>query len=308
MNNNSFKGEQLGYQQNPDLIDLKLVFAIIFRNKLFISYFVVVFALASVIYSLLLPNIYKAEASLAPAEEFETGGSSNPMNSLTGLAGLAGIEIGQGEASKTDQGIARMTSLIFFEEILSERDILPELIASKGWDPKNNVILFDESIYDPESRVWKDASKVSKLIGYRKFKDSFDVETEKKTGILKVSFQHHSPYFSKEILDTVITKINSLSVNKDVTKADLSIEFLNKEIAGTNITEIRYVLSNLVQSQIQTIMLAKSSPEYLFSVIDPPYVNDLKFKPRRSLIVVFGTILGFFLGAICTFIFRKEKN
>ena len=190
MNENSFKGEEhTAYQrQNTDLIDLSSVFKTIFSNKIFISYFILAFAVSSIIYSLLLPNIYKAEASLAPAEEFEAGGQSNPMNSLSGLAGLAGIEIGQGEASKTDQGIARMTSLVFFEGLLSERDLLPQLLASKGWDKSSNKILYDNSIYDVESNTWLDKSKVSNLKGYRKFKDLLEVETDKKTGILKVSF------------------------------------------------------------------------------------------------------------------------
>ena len=38
-------------------------------------------------------------------------------------------------------------------------------------------------------------------------------------------------------------------------------------------------------------MLAKVTPEYLFRIIDPPFVPEEKFKPSRALICILGFIL-----------------
>ena len=61
-------------------------------------------------------------------------------------------------------------------------------------------------------------------------------------------------------------------------------------MSETNLTEIREVLSDLVKQNTQTLMLAEISEEFVFSVIDPPFVPEEHSKPVRILIIILGLI------------------
>ncbi|TOH86698.1 GNVR domain-containing protein, partial [Vibrio parahaemolyticus] len=48
--------------------------------------------------------------------------------------------------------------------------------------------------------------------------------------------------------------------------------------------------------QTKSLMLAEAQEEFVFKVVDPAVVPELKSKPKRSLIVIVGTFMGFMLG------------
>ena len=93
-------------------------------------------------------------------------------------------------------------------------------------------------------------------------------------------------------------------------QAEKSIDYLKDEIKVTNLNEIREGISGLIQSQVEKIMLAKVTPEYLFKIIDPPYVAEIKQGPGRSLICILGFLLGFILGLLSVIIryFTSTNN
>jgi uncharacterized protein involved in exopolysaccharide biosynthesis len=56
-------------------------------------------------------------------------------------------------------------------------------------------------------------------------------------------------------------------------------------------------------------MLAEVQEEFIFKVVDPAVVPELKAGPKRALICVLGTLLGGMLGVaivLVRFAFRKE--
>jgi LPS O-antigen subunit length determinant protein (WzzB/FepE family) len=54
----------------------------------------------------------------------------------------------------------------------------------------------------------------------------------------------------------------------------------------------------MIQSQTETIMLAKVREEYAFKTIDPAVVPEEKTEPKRALICVLGTLLGGMAGVL----------
>jgi len=68
------------------------------------------------------------------------------------------------------------------------------------------------------------------------------------------------------------------------------------------------VIYNLIESQIQTLMLANARDEYAFTVVDPAVAPETRTSPRRKLIVLSGGALGVFFGVLAAFainIFRQ---
>ena len=92
--------------------------------------------------------------------------------------------------------------------------------------------------------------------------------------MLTISAQHSSQEFSKYLLDNMIKEVNLSVKNEDIEKSKLSIEFLEQKIKETDLSEIKEGLSDLVQKQIETIMIAESSPEYVFKTIDSAIVPE----------------------------------
>ena len=74
-----------------DEIDLRELFAVLWAGRVKIIAITAVFAVASVIYALTLPNQYKATILLSPSQSTNSG-ISGALGQLGGLASLAGVK------------------------------------------------------------------------------------------------------------------------------------------------------------------------------------------------------------------------
>ena len=138
------------------------------------------------------------------------------------------------------------------------------------------------------------------------FKKIFIVNEDKASGIIKLSIEHYSPYVAKEWIDLLIKTINEEMRSRDLVEAENGINYLNKQLAQTNVADVRSMLFSLIEEQTKTVMLANVREEYVFKTIDPAIVAEKKSKPMRGLIVVSSTMLGFFI-AMLLVLLRKIK-
>ena len=154
MSESSYNPSNVNNMAMDDEIDLKELFAVLWSGKWLISAFTGVAAIASVVIALMLPNIYTANALLAPAEQ-SGGGMSALMQQYGGLASLAGVSLPGGEdGSRAQLGMQLMKSRAFIGDFVERRDILPELMAVKAWDAGSGKIVFDPESYDAASKTW----------------------------------------------------------------------------------------------------------------------------------------------------------
>ena len=101
--------------------------------------------------------------------------------------------------------------------------------------------------------------------------------------------------------------MNELEREKDIANAEQSIKFLEEQMLKTNLSEVRIALSSLVQEQVKKVMVAKSSKDYLFSVLSFPYAEE-KDSPQRSVIVILLTLFSFVLSCLYFVLFSSKKN
>ena len=52
------------------------------------------------------------------------------------------------------------------------------------------------------------------------------------------------------------------------------------------------LLYDIMQKQTETMMLANVKKEYAFKIINPAYPPELRFYPKRTTIVIVGSVLG----------------
>ena len=74
------------------------------------------------------------------------------------------------------------------------------------------------------------------------------------------------------------------------------------QINKTNLAEIKQVMAELLQQETQKLTLIEANDFYVFDYIDTPALMEEKSEPKRSLILLLGTIIGIFIGIILVLI------
>jgi uncharacterized protein involved in exopolysaccharide biosynthesis len=286
--------------------DLRELWNAIWAGKWIIVTITTVFAIASVFYALSLPNIYKSEALLAPASEEQQGGLGGLVGQFGGLASLAGVNLGGGKANKTALAIEIIKSRAFFTKFLEKHNILPDLMAVKSWDLNNRTIIYNDKIYLQDNAEWvrqvtlPKKAKPSTQEAKKVFDSLLNIQ-EKGAGMIVISLEHVSPQVAKQWIDWLIQDINLNMKMRDKQEAEKSIIYLQSQVGKTTIFEHKTLLFQLIEEQTKTLMFAEVRDEYTFKTIDPALIPELKFKPKRVLIVALGLLLGGILSILIVF-------
>ncbi|MAR94903.1 MAG: hypothetical protein CMD46_00840 [Gammaproteobacteria bacterium] len=279
-------------QERSDQIDLRVIFNIIWKRKIIIAAATAVIGLFSVLYSLSLPNIYESKVVLAPSTASEST-NINISGTAGALARVAGIDLGGGsdKGPNINLAVEKITSRQFVKDFINKNNFQPELLASKNWDSAQNIIVYSKKGYDSKNDSLTYSPRDIDV--YKGYMDRIGVFFDKRTKFTHISFKHYSPYFAKELLDNLVLTINNDIRDIDVKVAKESIKFLEDQIAKTNVSDLKLIFSKLIEKNIKTVLLAEVNPEFVFTVVDPAYVPDLKSAPSRGLMCILITIFGF---------------
>lgn len=296
-----------------DEIDLRELFAVLWAGRVKIIAITAVFAVASVIYALTLPNQYKATILLSPSQSSNSG-ISGALGQLGGLASLAGVSIGGGESNESQLAQEIMKSWGFIEGFISENDLAVEVYAAEGWDRRSNKLQLDQDVYDTKTNAWLVEGEFGQqgLPGswelYKSFSERLEVSEDKKSGLISVSIEYYSPQMAKQWLDLYISSINKHMQERQMIKVDSNIEFLEAQIEKTEITGMREVFYTIIEEQIKSKMLAEASPNYAFEAVSPSMVPAEKSQPKRALICILGVLLGGMLSVLLVLVLHYARK
>ncbi|CAH1547075.1 Wzz/FepE/Etk N-terminal domain-containing protein [Vibrio harveyi] len=305
-------------QSTDDEIDLRELFKALWKGKWIIIATTFIFAIGSVLYALSLPNIYKSDALLAPAESSGSGGLSKMAGQLGGLAALAGVNLGAGESSQTDLAVQVMKSRQFVEAFINKHDLLVPLMAAKGWDLANNKLILDEELYNPTTGKWlrepnglRGATPTAQEAFEVFSKEVLNVSQDKESGLYTVSVKNYSPYIAQRWVNWLIEDINKVMRERTIAETSQNLAYLNTQLQKTAVADMQSTFYKLIEEQTKSLMLAEVQEEFIFKVVDPAVVPELKDGPKRALICVLGILLGGMLGVaivLVRFAFRKEDS
>ncbi|MDB9737377.1 Wzz/FepE/Etk N-terminal domain-containing protein [Porticoccaceae bacterium] len=296
--------------QYDDEIDLRELFMVLWAGKIKIVAITAVFAVASVIYALSLPNQYKATALLAPAKS-SGGGLSDALGQLGGLASLAGVSIGGSESSEAQIAQEIMKSWNFIEGFIADNDLAVEVFAAEGWSKGSNVLKINGDDYDVEKSEWMiedgdtgEPRPPSSWELFEKFSERLAVSEDKTSGLVLVSIEYYSPQIAKQWLDMYVSAINAHMQQRQVDKVTNNINYLQTQIEKTSIAEMREVFYTIIEEQTKNKMVAEASPDYAFVAVSPSMVPEEKSQPKRALICILGTLLGGMLSVLWVLVRR----
>ncbi|MCR8923745.1 Wzz/FepE/Etk N-terminal domain-containing protein [Dasania sp. GY-MA-18] len=281
-----------------DEIDLRELWVAVWQGKMTIIAITCIFAVASVIFAIMQPNLYKSEALLAPAAESQGQGLSALAGQFGSLASLAGINLKNGSSDQTAIALEILKSRTFIKEFIQKHEILPTLMATKGWNQKNDQLIFDNKIYNSQTKTWlrevtpPKQAKPSDFEAYNAFSKILHVSQDKTSGLVTIGILFYSPSTAKQWVDWLIEDLNSYMRRQDYNEATLTLAYLNEQLKSTAIAGMQNIFYQLIEEQTKTIMLSKVRQDYILKTIDQAISPEEKAKPKRALICVLGTLLG----------------
>ena len=191
-----------------ETIDLYELWITLWSKKWLVIGVTVIAALGSVVFALLQPPVYKAEALLVPPDE-------NKFQSLNvqGVPGMDGVRELQGVQGITSDGVFGK-----FNKNLSSRNLQKKFIQDFGLmellAPERTPETRDEDIY-------------------KDFSEMFKIETE---GSTSISIELHDPEVAAQWVNDYVKFMDKETISKLIEKIQNSI--------GNQIRDIEYMISS----------------------------------------------------------------
>jgi uncharacterized protein involved in exopolysaccharide biosynthesis len=270
-------------------IDLRVVVARLWSGRKWIAASALVVAAAFVVAAFVITPVYRSAAVALPVTADESGlsGLGSALGSLSGLASLAGIQLG-GESSRLEEALAVLRSRQFVEKFIEDEQLLPQLFPRK-WDER-------------EKRWTVADSKVPTLAeGYKRFDKKFRTVThDKKTNLVTVAVEWPDRAAAARMANELIARLNAEMRDRAITRTNAAVGYLQKELDATTAVDTRAAISRLMESQINQRMYANVTQEYALRVIDRAMASDPKdvAKPKSLMLLALGVTLGIVLGGI----------
>jgi uncharacterized protein involved in exopolysaccharide biosynthesis len=289
-------GEPQGYfvvvppQVDEDSIDLGRFVSLVLRSWVLLLVCAVLGAVLAIAISFQLRSVYRAQAMVVPVTTGSSGVGGSLRNQFGGIAALAGIDLGGGGDRKSEF-FATLSSVGFAREFIKSENLLPLLFAEQ---------------WDASAQRWKNPQKPPTLeAAVRRFTGEVRVVTEdKRTNIVTITIEWYSRDLAAQWANRMVELINERLRAEAAETAARSIDYLNKEAESANVVELRQSIYRLIESQINSAMMAKVQREFAFRVIDRAVPPELRVFPKRPLFAVVGALAGGLLG----FFFVLARN
>jgi len=241
----------------------------IWINKFLIIIFPLLVGSITALYTLTLPNMYRAEVLLASSESK----SQNMSAASTGLAALAGVSL-QSTDNKTLIALETLKSRKFISEFLIRHEALPALMAPISWNSEEDILEVGE--YHGSIQ---EATKRFMAIFYAE-------KLSQRTPFVLLNISHISPTQGRDWLEAMVKDLNQFLSERDLAEVENSIKYLQEQINKTNVSDLQQLFYSMIEAQTGKAMLAEVRPEYVFRVIDPAIAPELKYSPYRAFITL----------------------
>jgi len=305
------------YDDEIDLVELAIT---LWKGKWLIIGITGLFSVIAVIVSLMIPNMYRSEIVLAPADSESSGGISALAGQFGGLAGLAGINLGgSGGVDKTTLTLEVMKSRAFIADFIRRHELAVPLIAASGWSFDTGWEI-DQDLYDEQTKKWvrQVSGRQSVIPSDLELVDVFrknvlSVAQDTKSQIVTVSVELMSPSEAKKWAAWLIQDVNHYMRARDTAEAAKSIEYLQGQLETIALAEMKQIFYQLIEEQTKSMMLAQVRDEYALKIIDPAVEPEKKSSPKRALICIVAGMFGGIIGVVAVLVIpfvraKREQN
>mgnify|MGYP001828834200 CR=1 FL=1 len=267
---------------NEMFLDLDKIRRQLLANWVLVLGIVAGITFVAIAYAMLATPVYRSEILLASTASEQDG------NQLAGLLGQIAPTSSTDSLSATigkDQAVAILRSRAFTAEFI-EKANLRQIIFADLWDEANQAWLADSA---------EEIPTLSKAVSV--FDDSIrTVNEDLRRNLITLRIDWTDPNLAAEWANRLVEQLNEHLRQRDIAEAQRSIEFLNAELERSGVIELRQGMYRLIESQIESVMLANVRKEYAFTILDPAVPAENPIRPKRRSIAVLGLAVGFVLG------------
>jgi uncharacterized protein involved in exopolysaccharide biosynthesis len=269
-------GEQRPNDDAGDF-DFARVWRVIRAAKYLILTSTVVCTAIALAIALAITPIFRAETVITTVRNGNLGGQSgSALGGLASIAGLAGVSLDSGSAADREaKGVLQSRSLV--QEFIGRNDLI-KVLRPRASKPQS---------------MW---------LAVKDFKEGvLTIREDKRTGLLTIDVDWEDPAVAAKWANGFVALANERLRTRAIDEATRNIAFLNAQIPQTSVVEVQRSIYNLIESETKTLMLANVRTEFAFTVIDPAVPPERKYRPQRSLYVLFGLFLGFAIGVLAAY-------
>jgi uncharacterized protein involved in exopolysaccharide biosynthesis len=266
-------------------VDLLALWRVVWAHKLIIIATTLAGGLISLYMALTAVPVFRAEVQVALVTNGNLGAAAGLANQFGGLANLVGLNLAGGgtDTARESQGMLNSRKLV--EEFVVRNKLIPVLF------PKQKP-----------PTLW---------FAVRYFRDNLlSIREDKRTGLTAVAVHWTDPEIAARWANEFVGLANELLRARAIAQSKASVEYLNSQLENTNVLEVQRVMYSLIESETKTLMLANAKPEYAFTTIDPAVKPEVKYSPRRTLMVLLGLTAGGVIGLLIAFVhnlWRQQK-
>ena len=252
---------------------------------------------AGAVYAFTARLTYQSDVVLAVTPPDGNAIAGDLSGALRGVAGLAGLALGQSDRS--GEYLAILQSRKLAETFIRKEQLLPVLFA-KRWNP--------------ESRTWRTAylAKIpSEEDAYRLFDRKVrSVTQDRKSGLVTVTILWSDRTLAAKWAASYVNTANDLLRERALHEVAASLAFLDQQLQKSTEVAVRQSIFQLVESQKKQEMLANVREDYAFRVLDPAKVADADhfIQPKRPLVVAAGALAGILGGLAVAFWLGRRRS
>jgi uncharacterized protein involved in exopolysaccharide biosynthesis len=270
--------------ERGDGIDVIAIVRVMWRYRYLIAATSLIFALIAVFLALTAKEIFRAEVVVTEVHDNGLSESGGLASQLGGLASLAGVQLGGGGGDSSLQGVLASRHLI--EEFVKTEQLVPLLTLNMG----------------KRSTLW---------FAVKRFQETIvTIHDDPLKGLTSITIDWTDAATAAKWANEFVALANELIRAHVIEEATRNVAYLNKQIERTKEVEIQLSLFHLIESETKKLMLANGRTEYAFRSVDPAVTPEVRHSPRRTLMVLSGGALGFFLGTMVALshdAFRRRK-
>jgi uncharacterized protein involved in exopolysaccharide biosynthesis len=252
--------------------DLIALWRILWKYRVLILSVSAAFAAIAVVLALIATPVYRAEVVISPARDSDLADASGLANKFGGLASLVGVNLSLGDSGQQSQVVLESRNMV--EEFIKRHVTLPVLFAGSS----------------DKQTLW---------LGVKRFREGIlKIDRDERQGLTTVSIDWIDPDTAALWANQFVALANELLRQRALQESQRNIDYINRELARTDVVELRQAMFDIIETETKRLMLANGRAEYAFMVVDPAVAPEIRRTPKRTLMVIVGGGIGFVLGVL----------